>query len=222
MRAILLLLLTLPVAAVEPPARPRCPQGQPKFTGQPFSPIRCPAGPDHNTSQSPDNLPATPAPPQARDKTSRSLKDFAGSWEGFAAYGISRFEVFCSVEKKGWFGKNLVLRFETRDYQLLNTHVFRVEVKPDEYGRFNGDVTLDALPGASLKAHITLTDAPAPEAAEDPYQRELTLLYDGEPGWHRLRLSFVGKDKLRYHYTDMSRPRQSAAGELTRSKRDSL
>ncbi len=218
MRSIALLLLLTPAAAAPAPPRPRCPQGQPHFTGLLFSPLRCPGGPDHKA----DTIPAAPRPLEAKDASSRSLKEFIGSWEGFAAYGLSRFEVLVSLEKKGWFGKGFVLRVETRDYQVLNKNVFRVELKPDQYGRFNGDVSLDTLPGAVLKAHLTLGDAPAAEAAEDPYQRELHLEYDGESGWQRLRLSFVGKDKLRYLYTDMDRPRQSVAGELTRSKRGSL
>lgn len=197
------LLLSLPAAAG------RCPRGgEPIFTGSPFRPLECPQ------PGSAAQVSTAPAAPIAAKGS--KLNDLVGRWEGYASFGIERFETLFILEKSGLLGKNLSARFETREHRTLIKETLSAQLKAQGPGEYAAAVRLEEAPSSALSAKVTLGKS------EDPaFDRELLLVYENGKT-HRLRLK-RDNETLRYFYEDLSLPDlPPSRGTLTRSQRGSL
>ncbi|MBI3552126.1 MAG: hypothetical protein HY077_06380 [Elusimicrobia bacterium] len=198
---------------------PRCPDSsRPHFSGHPFAPFLCPGAPNPPLPGPGEGL-VTAATAPTKDPAKTSFEPLMGRWDGWAVYGISRFEVLASVEK-GRHG--ILVKFAAMDYITHAKNKFTAELKTSFWhsDRYNAVVTEVDLPESPLDGRAWLGGA-APPVAQG-LDRAFVLAYDHLAALHEVRFVLDGADKIRYSYLYRlpGQPAVQMGGTLTRSTRE--
>lgn len=198
MKTLVLLLLASGASA-----QPRCPHGEaPQLAVHPFRSLVCSASADPALSTQTPKV----AFPRAAETAEQTLERLAGSWEGWAAFGLQRFELLLVVEKegKGWRGK-----LQTRDHKTLRLWPLEGRLAPS-----GSKAAINAWLGIWPKLQAKASLAFGAES-KDAKQNDVVLLSD-KAGASQLARFTRSAGKLVVVYRDLRRPGMGAV-EITLS-----
>jgi hypothetical protein len=215
--AFLALAAGLSTAAARP--GPRCPDSsRPAFSGHPFLPFLCAGGPLAPKRGSGESFMTPELKPLTKDKNRNGLEALGGRWEGWAIYGLQRFEVVVSIETDG---RRTKIKFAAMDIATQFKNKLEAELKESLWsaGRYHVSVVDADLPEARLTGEAWLGAAPKP--LSQGLDRSLVVAYDGLAALHEARFMLDGPDKIlfSYRYQDGGTPIQ-IGGNLKRSQRE--
>lgn len=205
MKTLLLLLLACGASA-----QPRCPGGEkPSLTVHPFRSLVCSSSPDVALSTRAVKL----SLPRTAETAEQALERVAGAWEGWAAFGMQRYEVLLTLarEGKGWRGKLL-----TRDHKTLRLWPLEGLLSASGSG-----ASLNAWLGLwpKLQAKATLAFGSQDKEAK----RNDAVLLSDKAGASQLLLFSKKGSKLDVVFRDLRRPSMPPVEiSLSPSKRTSL
>lgn len=203
----LLALLALSTAASA--ARLKCANGgAPRLTGDLFAPVEC-----SSAAAAAAPLPVPPANPGKL-----SLKGLDGAYEGSAIQGMGRYEIRVEL-KTGWFGRaEATLKLLELQFHSMSTTAVKLSPAKGP-GRFDVELTADALPGETLKGEAqagtveSSTSAPRGAIAAG---RQLDIRF-ANGSEYRLRFAPSGKSACRAQvwWAVPGAPERSFETELT-------
>lgn len=195
---------------------PRCPDGsRPRFSGHPFAPFICHGDAEAPRAGSGEGLLPPGVLPDCATWDEKELSALAGNWEGWVAYGNSRYFVLISLRQSDY----LVLKISATDWETHDVSRVRGELR-GSHGRYGARVLLTALPEWRLKAKAWLGKA-LPPLVQD-LDRSFVLSYKHLAALHEVRFKQDGPDRIRYLYTYRQAGRDPAqsSGFLTRAERE--
>jgi hypothetical protein len=213
------LLLSASGSQAAPRPGPRCPDSsRPAFSGHPFLPFLCAGGPLSGKPGSGEALMTAEIRP-VKDKLRDSIEPLVGRWEGWAVYGMQRFDVVVSVEKDGRAAK---IKFGAMDIATQFKNKIEAELRPSFWsaGKFHFTAVEADLPGSRREGDAWLGAAPPPVV--QGLDRSLVVVYRGLAALHEARFMLDGPDKLLFSYAyrqEGAAPVQ-IGGNLKRSQRD--
>ncbi len=219
MKRALFLLLVLAAPSSAQLRAPHCLDQSPaRFTGNPFFPELCPNGLLAPTPGSGEVLLSTATMPVFKKNPKADFTPVLGSWEGWAFYGMGRYQLAASAERAG---RRVILKLAITDHATLRTNKFRAELKKSfwHHGRYHTVVEWLDAPGAQLRGRAWLGAAPPP--VEQGLDWSFVLSYDELAAINEARFMVDGPDKIRfsYIYRPTNAPAIQIGGTLTRSQR---
>ena len=142
----------------------------------------------------------------------KELAALAGNWEGWVAYGNSRYYVVISIRQSDY----LVLKIGATDWVTHDVRRVRGELHGSR-GRYSARVMLTDLPEWRLKAKAWIGKALPPLAQN--LDRSFVLSYKHFAALHELRFKQDSHDKIRFLYTYRQAGKEAlqSSGFLTRA-----
>jgi hypothetical protein len=204
----LIQILLLAVAAAS--AQPRCPHKEaPALAVHPFRSLVCSSTPDVALSTQVPKVELRRSPESAE----KTLERLAGAWEGWATFGLQRFELLLVIDKdeKGWRGK-----LQTRDHKTLRFWPLEGRLAPSGH-KASINAWLGLWPKLQGKAALAFGSERA-----DAKENDLVLLSEKDAPSQLASFSRKGS-KLVIRYRDLRRPSLPPVEiELAPSRRSSL